>query len=52
MGAELWLDASASYDVPYRLRLGVAEPYRSWDDPLRTSRWQSPQLYATFGTAF
>lgn len=51
-GAELWLDASATYDIPYRVRLGVAEPVRSHEDALGNSRWQSPQLYVTFGSAF
>jgi hypothetical protein len=51
-GAELWLDASASYDIPYRVRLGVAEPVRSRADALGNGPWMSPHLYVTFGAAF
>ena len=52
VGAELWLDASASYDLPYRVRLGIAEPVRSRADAFGGGRWLPVKLYVTFGAAF
>ena len=52
LGAEVWLDASASYDVPYRVRFGVAAPVRSQGDAGSSPEWLDPHLYISFGAAF
>jgi hypothetical protein len=51
-GGELWLDASASYDVPYRVRLGVAVPVAERERSLVAGRSLPVQGYVTFGAAF
>lgn len=52
VGAELWLDASATYDIPYRVRLGLASPVRERARS-RVAEQPVPLLtYFSFGASF
>jgi hypothetical protein len=51
VGGEAWIDASATFDVPYRLRFGVAAPVSARELSLGGTR-RPASAYVTFGAAF